>query len=113
MTPEIPIVSEEGNVGDPLKSPFCWLVDPPRWNKGIHQEERDVHREHRTDEEERGKMVSCFWRRSRPSHQNHLGAGATTPSRRDSPEGNGLIMVSPSSKDEPYKTRSQWLTQGS
>ena len=28
MTPEIPIVSEEGNVGDPMKSPFCWLVDP-------------------------------------------------------------------------------------
>ena len=28
MTPEIPIVSEERNVGDPTKSPFCWIVDP-------------------------------------------------------------------------------------
>ena len=28
LTPEIPIVSEEGKLGDPREAPYCWLVDP-------------------------------------------------------------------------------------
>ena len=28
LDPKIPIVSEEGRVGDPLISTYCWLVDP-------------------------------------------------------------------------------------
>ncbi len=41
-----PIVSEEGNEGDPMSSDTCWLVDPPRRDKRIHQKERNVYCEH-------------------------------------------------------------------
>ena len=28
IEPNIPVVSEEGNVGNPAEAPYCWLVDP-------------------------------------------------------------------------------------
>ena len=28
INPDIPIVSEEGRVGNPLSADYCWLVDP-------------------------------------------------------------------------------------
>jgi len=68
----IPIVSEEGRIGDPTSSPSCWLVDPTRWDQGIHQEKWYVHSKHRYDGSSRGTLGTNFWRRSCSSNQHNM-----------------------------------------
>ena len=103
MTPEIPIVSEEGNVGDPMKSPFCWLVDPLDGTKEFIKKNGmftvNIALMRRTG----ARWSPVFGVVHAPATRTTWSGGTTTPSRRDGPDGNGLIMVSPSSKDEPTR----------
>ena len=103
MTPEIPIVSEEGNVGDPMKSSFCWLVDPLDGTKEFIKKNGmftvNIALMRRTE----ARWSPVFGVVHAPATSTTWSGGITAPSRRDGPEGNGLIMVSPSSKDEPTR----------
>ena len=103
MTPEIPIVSEEGNVGDPMKSPFCWLVDPLDGTKEFIKKNGMFTVNIALMRRRGARWSPIFGVVHAPATRTTWSGGTTIPSRRDGPEGNGLIMVSPSSKDEPTR----------
>ena len=95
MTPEIPIVSEEGNVGDPTKSPFCWLVDPLDGTKEFIKRNGmftvNIALMQRND----SRWKPLFGVVHAPASDTTWFGGALTASQRNGPEGEGPMMVRP------------------
>lgn len=103
MTPDIPIVSEEGNVGDPRNTPFCWLVDPLDGTKEFIKRNGMFTVNIALMKRKGTRWSPVFGVVHAPATNTTWSGGTSVPSRRDGPEGSGLIMVSPSSSDQPTR----------
>ena len=96
IAPDIPIVSEEGNVGDPRDTPYCWLVDPLDGTKefikrnGMFTVNIALMRRKGT------RWTPVFGVVHAPATNTTWRGGTTVPAERTGPDGDGMILVKPS-----------------
>ena len=103
IAPEIPVVSEEGNVGDPKGAPYCWLVDPLDGTKEFIKRNGMFTVNIALMRKAGDRWKPVFGVVHAPATGITWRGGVSVPAERTGPDGSGLIMVKPSSKDAPTR----------
>ena len=103
LTPEIPIVSEEGNVGDPREAPYCWLVDPLDGTKEFIKRNGMFTVNIALMRRRGGRWSPVFGVVHAPASDTTWRGGTTVPAERTGPDGSGRILVKPSSLGEKVR----------
>jgi len=103
IDPDIPIVSEEGRLGDPTTSNICWLVDPLDGTKEFVKRNGmfTVNIALMMRREERWTPI--FGVVHAPVSKVTWLGGLSIPAERRSPEGSGRMIVRPSSAPAPVR----------
>ena len=103
LTPEIPIVSEEGNVGDPSEAPYCWLVDPLDGTKEFIKRNGMFTVNIALMRRRGNRWSPVFGVIHAPASGITWRGGTTVPAERVGPDGSGRILVKPSSDGEKVR----------
>lgn len=103
LTPEIPIVSEEGNVGDPREAPYCWLVDPLDGTKEFIKRNGMFTVNIALMRRRGSRWSPVFGVVHAPASDTTWRGGTTVPAERTGPGGSGRILVKPSSLGEKVR----------
>tara|TARA_B100001175_G_scaffold89310_1_gene75256 strand:- start:1489 stop:2286 length:798 start_codon:yes stop_codon:yes gene_type:complete len=103
LTPEIPIVSEEGNVGDPSDTPLCWLVDPLDGTKEFIKRNGMFTVNIALMKRRGSRWGPVFGVVHAPATNTTWRGGTTVPAERNGPDGSGLIMVKPTHPNKPTR----------
>ena len=103
LTPEIPIVSEEGNVGDPREAPYCWLVDPLDGTKEFIKRNGMFTVNIALMRRRGSRWSPVFGVVHAPASDTTWRGGTTVPAERTGPDGSGRILVKPSSLGEKVR----------
>ena len=103
LTPEIPIVSEEGNVGDPSEAPYCWLVDPLDGTKEFIKRNGMFTVNIALMRRRGNRWSPVFGVVHAPASGITWRGGTTVPAERVGPDGSGRILVKPSSDGEKVR----------
>ena len=103
LEPDIPVVSEEGNVGDPTDSPYCWLVDPLDGTKEFIKRNGMFTVNIALMRKAADRWKPVFGVVHAPATNTTWRGGISVPAERTAPNSGGLIMVRPSCEDEPTR----------
>ena len=103
IEPEMPIVSEEGNAGDPTTAPYCWLVDPLDGTKEFIKRNGMFTVNIALMRRAADRWTPVFGVVHAPATGITWRGGTSVPAERTGPDGGGLIMVRPSSDEEPTR----------
>ena len=103
IEPNIPVVSEEGNVGNPAEAPYCWLVDPLDGTKEFIKRNGMFTVNIALMRRSASRWKPVFGVVHAPATRITWRGGASVPAERTGPDGGGLIMVKPSSDEEPTR----------
>ena len=103
LEPDIPVVSEEGNVGDPTDEPYCWLVDPLDGTKEFIKRNGMFTVNIALMRKTTDRWKPVFGVVHAPATSTTWRGGISVPAERTAPNSGGLIMVRPSSDDEPTR----------
>jgi 3'(2'), 5'-bisphosphate nucleotidase len=98
-----PIVSEEGNVGDPLSSNTCWLVDPLDGTKEFIKRNGMFTVNIALMKKNGNRWSPLFGVVHAPVTNTTWWGGALHPSERQGPNGSGLMRVNPSNPPNPIR----------
>ena len=100
---DTPIVSEEGNEGDPLSSDTCWLVDPLDGTKEFIKRNGMFTVNIALMSRKKNRWAPLFGVVHAPVTKTTWFGGVIAPSERRGPDGAGLMMVNPSSPPLPVR----------
>ena len=98
-----PIVSEEGNEGDPMSSDTCWLVDPLDGTKEFIKRNGMFTVNIALMRRKKNRWNPIFGVVHAPVTKTTWFGGTVKPSERRGPDGSGLMMVNPSSPPSPVR----------
>ena len=98
-----PIVSEEGNEGDPLSADTCWLVDPLDGTKEFIKRNGMFTVNIALMRREKNRWKPVFGVVHAPVTKTTWFGGTMKPSERRGPDGTGLMMVNPSKPPLPVR----------
>lgn len=103
LTPEVPVVSEEGNVGDPKGTPYCWLVDPLDGTKEFIKRNGMFTVNIALMRRKGSRWSPVFGVVHAPATNTTWRGGTSVPAERFGPDGNGKILVNPSPDGEKVR----------
>jgi len=100
---QTPIVSEEGNEGDPLSTDTCWLVDPLDGTKEFIKKNGMFTVNIALMRRNKDRWNPIFGVVHAPVTKTTWFGGVVIPSERRGPDGTGLMMVNPSMPPNPVR----------
>lgn len=100
---DTPIVSEEGNEGDPLSNDTCWLVDPLDGTKEFIKRNGMFTVNIALMRRDKNRWHPIFGVVHAPVTKTTWFGGTMKPSERRGSDGSGLMMVNPSKPPSPVR----------